>query len=103
MRLASAWLALRWKRCGCGAGAVRVRCECERWNARVNGMKLALPAVPIGKLPRVLEGGAMPVMLIVLALQFLQGLSPPAAALFALPQEMPPADAAAVVETALTR
>ncbi|MFS8974238.1 hypothetical protein [Cupriavidus necator] len=45
----------------------------------------------------------MPVMLIVLALQFLQGLSPPGAALFALPQELAPPDAAAIVETALTR
>lgn len=45
----------------------------------------------------------MPVMLIVLALQCLQGMSPPAAALFALPQELAPADAAAMVETALTR
>lgn len=45
----------------------------------------------------------MPVMLIVLALQWLQGLSPPAVALFALPQEMAPADAAAIVDTALKR
>jgi hypothetical protein len=45
----------------------------------------------------------MPVMLIVLALQWLQGLSPPAAALFALPQEMAPVDAAASIEPALTR
>lgn len=45
----------------------------------------------------------MPVMLIVLALQWLQGLSPPAAALFALPQELAPADATAIVETAVTR
>ncbi|WP_316155500.1 hypothetical protein [Cupriavidus sp. BIC8F] len=45
----------------------------------------------------------MPVMLIVLALQWLQGLSPPAAALFALPQEMAPAGAAAIIEPALTR
>ncbi len=45
----------------------------------------------------------MPVMLIVLALQWLQGLSPPAAALFALPQEMAPADAAAIIEPVLTR
>ncbi|SPC19757.1 hypothetical protein [Cupriavidus oxalaticus] len=43
----------------------------------------------------------MPIMLIVLALQFLQGLSPPAAALFALPQEV--LDATATVEAALTR
>ncbi|PZX24744.1 conserved hypothetical protein [Cupriavidus taiwanensis] len=45
----------------------------------------------------------MPVMLIVLALQWLQGLSPPAAALFALPQEPVPADATAVVEAAPAR
>ncbi|CAN7693378.1 hypothetical protein LJR296_005486 [Cupriavidus necator] len=45
----------------------------------------------------------MPVMLIVLALQWLQGLSPPAAALFALPQEMAPVDAATIIEPALTR
>jgi hypothetical protein len=45
----------------------------------------------------------MPVMLIVLALQCLQGLSPRAAALFALPQQREPADAVAIVEAALTR
>ncbi|WP_354686956.1 hypothetical protein [Cupriavidus necator] len=45
----------------------------------------------------------MPVMLIVVALQILQGLSPPAAALFALPQDTGPTDAAARVEAALTR
>lgn len=56
-----------------------------------------------GKWPHMREGGAMPVMLIVLALQWLQGLSPPAAALFALPQEPAPADATAVVEAAPAR
>lgn len=45
----------------------------------------------------------MPIMLIVLALQFLQGLSPPAAALFALPQELEAPDATAAIETAVTR
>jgi len=45
----------------------------------------------------------MPIMLIVLALQFLQGLSPPAAALFSLPQELEAPDATATVETALSR
>ncbi|SPC19832.1 hypothetical protein [Cupriavidus taiwanensis] len=45
----------------------------------------------------------MPVMLIVLVLQWLQSLSPPAAALFALPQAPAPADATAVVEVAPAR
>ncbi|HXI66399.1 MAG TPA: hypothetical protein VNH41_00545 [Steroidobacteraceae bacterium] len=45
----------------------------------------------------------MPVMLIVLALQMLQGLTPAAGALFALPLAIEASDGAAVIEQAMLR
>ncbi|CAJ94851.1 Hypothetical protein H16_B0045 [Cupriavidus necator H16] len=99
MRDASAWPG--WGRTG--GVAAPSRCVQSRKSVGRKWHEACAMGYTSRKWPRVLEGGVMPVMLIVLALQWLQGLSPPAAALFALPQEMAPADAAAIVEPALTR
>ncbi|MFC4344316.1 hypothetical protein [Cupriavidus numazuensis] len=52
-----------------------------------------------------MQGGAMPVMLILIALHIVQGLTPAAGALFALPVAADPdsADVSAIIERATPR